>query len=125
MWVVRAVLVLLLILLVVAFAYNNFGADQTVDVKLEPILPNYVDVPLVTVVFWSFLVGAVLSMLLFVSMYIKQSVLVHTSRKRIKALEGEVMILRNRPIEESAELLKGADRKQDELESPFSEGHKS
>jgi uncharacterized membrane protein YciS (DUF1049 family) len=125
MWVVRAVLVLLLILLVVAFAYNNFGADQTVDVKLEPILPNYVDVPLVTVVFWSFVVGAVLSTLLFVSMYIRQSVLVHSTRKRIKALESEVSILRNRPIEESAELLKGADHKQDELDSPFAGGQKS
>lgn len=124
MWVVRAILVLLLILLVVAFAYNNFGADQTVDVRLQPILPNYVDVPLVTVVFWSFVVGAVLATLLFVSMYIKQSVLVHASRKRIRALEGEVTILRNRPIEESVDLLKGADRKQDELESPFSGGKK-
>ena len=124
MWVVRAILVLLLIILVVAFAYNNFGADQTVDVKLQPILPNYVDVPLVTVVFWSFVVGAVLSTLLFVSMYIKQSVLVHAARRRIKALEGEVTILRNRPIEESVELLKGADRKQDQTESPFSGGEK-
>ena len=124
MWVVRAILVLLLILLVVAFAYNNFGADQTVDVKLQPILPNYVDVPLVTVVFWSFVAGAILATLLFVSMYIKQSVLVHSSRKRIKALEGEVTILRNRPIEESVDLLKGADRRQEELESPFSGGKK-
>jgi uncharacterized integral membrane protein len=122
MWAVRAVLVLLLVLLMVAFAYSNFGADQTVDVRLEPLLPNYVDVPLVTVVFWSFVAGAILSMVLFVSIFIKQSLQVHTSRKRIRALEGEVTILRNRPIEESAELLKGADRKQDELKSPFASG---
>ena len=122
MWVVRAILVLLLLLLLVAFAYNNVGADQTVDVKLRPLLPNRVDVPLVTVVFWSFVAGAVLSTLLFVSIYIKQSVQSHSARKRIRALEGEVAILRNRPIEESVELLKGADRKQDELESPFAGG---
>ena len=119
MWIVRAVLVLLLLLLVVGFAFNNTGAHQKVAVYLQPLLPNYVDVPLVTVVFWSFLTGAVLSMLLFVSMYLKMSVHGHTTRKRIKALESEVTILRNRPIEESADLLKGADRKKDELDSPF------
>ncbi len=119
MWAVRAIIVLLLLLVVVAFAYNNFSADQTVDVKLQPVLSNYVDVPLVTVVFWSFVAGAVLSMLLFVSVYIRQSVQVHGARKRIRSLEEEVAILRNRPIEESAELLKGADRRQDELKSPF------
>ena len=122
MWVVRTVLVLLLLLAAVGFAYNNFGANQVVDVKLEPLLPNYVDVPLVTVVFWSFATGAVLSLFLFVSIFIKQSVQVHSARKRIKQLESEVTILRNRPIEESAELIKGADRKQDELESPFAGG---
>ena len=122
MWAVRAILVLALVLLVVAFAYNNFGVDQTVDVKLEPVLPNYVNVPLVTVVFWSFVSGAILSMLLFVTIYIKQSVQVHSARRRIKSLESEVSILRNRPIEESAELLKGADRKNDELKSPFAKG---
>ncbi len=122
MWAVRAILVLGLVLLVVAFAYNNFGADQTVDVRLEPVLPNYVNVPLVTVVFWSFVSGAILSMLLFVTIYIKQSVQVHSSRRRIRSLESEVSILRNRPIEESAELLKGADRKNDELKSPFAKG---
>jgi len=122
MWVVRTVLVLLLLLAVVGVAYNNFGANQIVDVRLEPLLPNYMDVPLVTVVFWSLVTGAVLSLFLFVSIFIKQSVQVHSARKRIKQLESEVTILRNRPIEESAELIKGADRKQDELESPFAGG---
>ncbi|RKX27576.1 MAG: hypothetical protein DRP45_00640 [Candidatus Zixiibacteriota bacterium] len=122
MWVVRTILVLVLILLVVAFAYNNFGPDQVIDVKLEPVFPNYVDVPLVTVVFWSLLAGSILSMLLFVSAYVKQSVQFHSARKRIKALEGEVTILRNRPIEESADLLQGVDRRQSEKKSTFGNG---
>jgi uncharacterized membrane protein YciS (DUF1049 family) len=120
---VRAVLVLVLILLLVAFLYNNhFGVDQKVDVRLEPLMANRVGVPLVTVVFWAFAGGAVLSMLLFVSIYVKQSVQAHTNKRRIKALESEVAILRNRPIEESAELLKGADRKHTDLRSPFADG---
>lgn len=121
MWVVRAILVLLLLLLVVSFAYKNFGAHQVVDVNLQPFFSDYVDVPLVTVVFWSFLGGAVLSMLLFVTIYIKQSVQIHSSKRRVKDLESEVTILRNRPIEESVELLKGADRRTEELKSPFNE----
>ena len=121
MWIIRTVLVLLLLILVVGFAYNNIGPDQEVAVHLEPLFVNYVDVPLVTVVFWAFVAGAALSLLLFVSIYVKLSVQGHTARKRIRSLEGEVTILRNRPIEESAELLKGADRKMDEQESPFAE----
>ena len=120
MWAVRAILVLFLILVIVAFAYNNFGQEQVVDVRLEPVFSNYLDVPLVTVVFWSFVAGSVVSLLLFISVYIKQSVALHSSRRRIKSLEGEVTILRNRPIEESVDLLKGADRRRDEHDSPFS-----
>ena len=120
MWAVRAILVLFLILVIVAFAYNNFGQEQVVDVRLEPVFANYLDVPLVTVVFWSFVAGSVVSLLLFISVYIRQSVTLHSARRRIKSLESEVTILRNRPIEESVDLLKGADRRRDEHDSPFS-----
>lgn len=121
MWVVRTVLVLLLLLLVVGFAYNNMASDQKVAVHLQPLFYNYVDVPLLTIVFWAFMGGAVLSMLLFVAIYLKLSLEARTARKRIRALESEVAILRNRPIEESVELLKGADRRNEETESPFAE----
>lgn len=121
MWAVRAIVVLLLILVVVAFAYNNFGEDQVVDVKLQPFYSNYVDVPLVTVVFWSFVAGSLLSLLLFITVYIKQSVTLHAAKRRVKALESEVTILRNRPIEESADLLKGVDKRQGAIDSPLSD----
>jgi uncharacterized membrane protein YciS (DUF1049 family) len=122
MWVIRAVLIAVLLILIVAFAYNNFSPDQKVDVNLRPLLSNYVDVPLVTVVFWSFVAGIVLSLLLFITIYIRQTVDIHDAKKRIKALESEVAILRNRPIEESADLLKGVDGRIPELKSPFTEG---
>lgn len=122
MWIIRAVLIAVILILMIAFAYNNFGPDQKVDVYLRPFFPNYLDVPLVTVVFWSFVAGVVLSLLLFISIYIKHTVDMHAYKKRIKALEGEVSILRNRPIEESADLLKGADTRLRDVKSPFSEG---
>jgi uncharacterized membrane protein YciS (DUF1049 family) len=112
---------LLLLLMIVAFAFNNMESDQKVAVHLRPLLPNYVDVPLVTVVFWAFASGALLCMVLFVTMYLRLSLQTHAARKRIKALESEVSILRNRPIDESVELLKGVDQKRVERNSPFAE----
>ena len=121
MWAVRAVLIAIVVILVVAFAYNNFKPEQTVDVYLQPIFSNYVDVPLVTVVFWSFVSGLVVSLLLYITTYIKLSVQVHGARRRVRSLENEVVILRNRPIEESADLLKGADDEETQVPSPFEE----
>ena len=121
MWALRAVLIAVLIIVVVAFAYNNFGENQTVDVKLKPFYHDYAGVPLVTVVFWAFVAGTLLSLLLFITTYIKLSVQSHSLRKRIKSLEGEVAILRNRPIEESADLLQGADEENSRITSAFEE----
>jgi len=121
MWAVRAILIAILIIIVVFFAYNNFGPDQTVDVHLKPFYDNYVDVPLVTVVFWSFVAGIVLSLLLFVSTYIKLSVQYRSAKKKVKALETEVTILRNRPIEESADLLNKPETKPGGSASSFRE----
>jgi uncharacterized membrane protein YciS (DUF1049 family) len=122
MWAIRAVLVVLLIIVVVAFAYFNFNPAQKVDVNL--IYAQYVDVPVVTVVFWSFIAGMGVSMLLFVSIYFKQSVQLRSGRRRIQALEGEVTVLRNRPIEESIDLLKGADKRRLDADSRLDEGEK-
>jgi len=121
MWVIRAVLILILLLLMVGFAFYNSGPDKKVAVTLEPLFDNYADVPLVVVVFCSLVAGAVLSMLLFITIYFRRSMEVHSHRRRIKALEAEAAILRNRPIEESANLLKGADRKPGGIKSPFAE----
>ncbi|MEW5796399.1 MAG: LapA family protein [Candidatus Zixiibacteriota bacterium] len=121
MWIIRTILILLLLLMVVAFAFNNTGTDQKVAVHLQPLFPNYVDVPLITVVFWSFVAGALMCLVLFISTFVKLSIQSHAARKRIKALESEVAILRNRPIDESADLLKGLDRKREERESPFAD----
>ena len=117
MWAIRAILLAIVVVCVVAFAYFNFSPDQKVAVEL--IYAKYVDVPLVTVVFWSFVAGVLVSLVTFISVYVKLSVQVRTANKRVHALEGEVTVLRNRPIEESADLLKGADEQNREVQSPF------
>ena len=117
MWAIWAVLILLLILGMVFFAFNNL--TQVVDINLRPLFEDRENVLLLTVVFWSFVSGALLSVFLFVTNFIKQLVNVRAANRKIKALESELAILRNRPIEESAELLKGADSKKSSDRSVF------
>lgn len=119
MWVIRAILIVIIVIAVIAFGFFNFSTNQQVDVNL--IFEQYVEVPMVTVVFFSFVVGMLVSLVLFISIYIKLSIQNRLANKRITALESEVSILRNRPIEESVNLIK--DKKQDEnLKSPFDTG---
>ena len=119
MWAVRAILIAIIVIVVIAFAYYNFNPDQKVAVNL--IYQNYIDVPLVTVVFWSFVSGMIVSLIMFISMYIKLTVQLRSASKRTSALESEVAILRNRPIEESKDLIKD-DNSSDEVKSPFESG---
>jgi uncharacterized membrane protein YciS (DUF1049 family) len=117
MWVLRSVLVAFLVICVVAFAYHNSNPAQKISVDL--IFAKYIDVPLVIVVFWSFVSGLIVSLILFILVYFKQTVQIRGLQKTIKALESEVTVLRNRPIEESAHLLKGEDQKRINAGSPL------
>ncbi len=123
MWIVRTILIVLVIVFVVAFAFYNVSTDNVVDINL--IYWQFFDVRMVTVVFWSFITGMAVSLLLFISVYVKLLVEQRSSRKTITALESEITILRNRPIEESADLLKGSDRAESNFESPFAKGEEN
>jgi len=103
MWVFRSVLILIVIAIIVGFALYNSGPDQTVNVDL--IYSQRLDVPVITVVFWSFILGALVAWLLFISIYLKQTNQLREANKSIKGLITEVTALRNRPIEESKDLL--------------------
>jgi uncharacterized integral membrane protein len=107
MWAIRAILICLVVICMVAFAYYNVKPDQKVNLDL--VYFNYVNVPVVEVVFWSFVAGTLVSLLISISMYMRMSMEGRVFRRRIKALEHEVTILRNRPIDESAAFIKGKD----------------
>lgn len=121
MWAVRAALVALLVVIIIAFAFYNMDPDQIVDVHLQPVFSDRVDVSLVMVVFWGFVSGVVLSLFLFITTYIKLSLQILGMKKRMRSLESEVTILRNRPIEESADLLVGLDNQTDEASGALGE----
>ena len=121
MWVVRAILIALIVIAVIAFVVLNPITSQQVDVDLY--FAKYVGVSLAIVVFWSLVAGILVSLVLFISIYIKLTVQLRIANKRASALESEVSILRNRPIEESVNLIK--DKNQDEnIKSPFDSGDK-
>ncbi len=103
MWVFRSILILVIIAVIVGFAVYNSGPSQTVDVDL--IWAKRFDVPVITIVFWSFVLGSLISLLLFISVYLKISNQLSEAQKAIKGLQVEVTTLRNRPIEETRDLL--------------------
>ena len=103
MWVFRSILILIIIAVIVGFAVYNSGPNQTVDIDL--IWAKRFNVPIITVVFWSFILGSLVSLLLFISVYLKQSGQWRDAQRAIKGLESEVSALRNRPIEETQDLL--------------------
>jgi uncharacterized membrane protein YciS (DUF1049 family) len=107
MWVFRSFLILVIIAIIIGFALSNSGPDQTVDIDL--IWAQRYDVPILTVVLWSFILGILVSWLLFVSIYLKLSNRLGKANRAIKGLETEVAALRNRPIEESKNFLEKKD----------------
>ncbi len=107
MWVFRSFLILVIIAIIIGFALSNSSLEQKVDVDL--IWTKRFDVPILTVVLWSFISGAMVSWLLFVSVYLKQSSQLNRAKKDIKGLNDEVMALRNRPIEENRNFLSKQD----------------
>ena len=103
MWVFRSFLILVIIGIILGFALSNSGLEQKVDIDL--IWTQRYDVPILTVVLWSFILGALVSWLLFVSVYLKQSTQLNKAKREIKGYKDEVTALRNRPIEETKNLL--------------------
>ena len=118
MWAVRAIGIFLAIALVVGFVVYNYSMDQRVAVNLY--WKQYENVPLLVVIFWSFLAGMALSLVLFVGVYLRQLTQISSARKAVKGLNEEVSALRNRPIEESRDMFGDEDNAR-----PVKTGHET
>ncbi len=97
MWVFRAVLVVILIVILLGFSVHN--AEERVMVKV--FQTNYINVPLIIVAYWAFIFGLLVSFLLFVTIYFKQISEIKRSKRLADSLGNEISALRNRPIEEA------------------------
>jgi uncharacterized integral membrane protein len=103
MWALRSIVILIIIAIIIGFSLHNSGPEKTVDINL--IWTQRADVPVITVVFWAFILGALISWLLFISVYLKQSRQIRESNRTLRGLQAEVAALRNRPIDESKDFL--------------------
>ncbi len=99
MGILRAILILIVLAIIIGFSVYN--AAPRVEVNL--IKASY-EVPLVVVVYWSFLAGMVVAFLLVLSYIVKLQTDRRMDRQYKRSLEMEVSALRNRTIEELDEL---------------------
>jgi uncharacterized integral membrane protein len=99
MSILRAILILIVLAIIIGFSVYNAG--PRVDVDLVKATYN---VPLVVVVYWSFLAGMVVAFLLVLSYVVKVQTDRRIERQSRRRLELEISALRNRSIEELEEL---------------------
>lgn len=106
MWIVRALLVLILIVILLGFSVYN--AQERVAVNI--LNTRYVNVPLIYVAYWAFVFGLVVTFVLFATVYIKQANEIRRYRRLSENLQSEISALRNRAIDDSAEKFMQADK---------------
>lgn len=101
MGVIRAVLILIVLAIIIGFSVYNAGPRVTVDLIFWQ--PAY-SVPLVVVVYWSFLAGMLVAAILGLSYVLKVQADRRMERRDRRRLEMEISSLRNRTIEELDQL---------------------
>jgi len=99
MSIFRAVLGILLLVILIGFIVYN--ASERVSVTI--LQTKYLNVPLVIVAFWAFVLGLLISFLFFMSVYFKQNREIRRLKRVSDALNNEVSALRSRSVEDSSE----------------------
>jgi len=94
MVILRAFLVLIVLAVIIGFSVYNAGPRVDVD-----LVKAQYNVPLVVVVYWSFLAGMLVAFLLAVSYVLKIQADRRLDRVAKRRLEMEISALRNRTIE--------------------------
>jgi uncharacterized integral membrane protein len=95
MWVIRALLVMVLVVVIVGFSVLN--SEERVTVQLHDT--TYYNIPLIVVTYWSFVAGMLVTFVLGLSYFWKLSLDLRDARRDNKRLLSELTALRNRPIE--------------------------
>ena len=99
MWVLRIFVILLIIVLVIGFGIYN----SDVRISVNFFGKDYVEIPMIYVVFWALVIGMVVSFLLSISQYLKVQSELRAQRKENKNLMEEITTLRNFPLEDVEE----------------------
>lgn len=100
MWAMRVLLLLVIIVLIVGFSIYN--SAQRVAVNL--IVASYVNVPMIVVAYWAFVLGMLVSFLLGIAYYLRITNQMREREKENKRMLAELTALRNRPIDTPEEV---------------------
>lgn len=100
MWAVRLLLLLVIVMVIIGFSIYN--SAEKVQVNL--VTARYVDVPMIFVAYWAFVIGMFVSFVLGVSYYLRATNQLRDAEKEKKKVLAELTALRNRPIDETEEV---------------------
>ncbi len=86
MWAIRAALLLLILLVIIAVTLLN----NTQNVAFNLLFVRYERIPLIAVIYWSFLAGIIITIVLGLSYVFKLQSQLRRRGKEIKRLSAEV-----------------------------------
>lgn len=99
MWAARLLLTLLIVIIIVGFAIYNAGEKVTVRLPQH----TYVDVPMIVMAFWGFIIGMLVAFVLGLTYYARMYKQLADQKKENKKLISELASLRNLALEEAEE----------------------
>ncbi len=99
MWILRALLIMLILIILIGFSIYNSGEKVSVNL----FGTKYTEVPMIFVAYWAFVVGMLISFILGVTYYLKIHGELSQQKKETKKLLEELKALRNMAIQDVEE----------------------
>ena len=100
MWILRWFFIVLIMLLILAFAVHNMDKEQATYVKLGPKIFHG---PLIYFLFSAFVVGTLVWFLVSIFHVLQLHSRIHSIERENRKLMDELTALRNLPLEEGGE----------------------
>lgn len=96
----RVFLIIIIISVIVGFSLYN--SSEKVDVNLVRV--EYHNVPLIIVVYWTFLIGMIVTFILGLSYVARVHADMREERRQVQRLTSEITALRNRSFEDLSDV---------------------
>ena len=99
MWILRALLIMLILIILIGFSIYN--SEEKVAVNLFGT--KYTEVPMIFVAYWAFVVGMLIFFILGITYYLKIYGELSQQKKETKKLLEELKALRNMALQDVEE----------------------
>ena len=99
MWILRALLIMLILIILIGFSIYNSGEKVAVNL----FGTKYTEVPMIFVAYWAFVVGMLISFILGITYYLKIYAELTQQKKETKKLLEELKALRNMALHDVEE----------------------